>query len=102
MKAIITLTLLLVFFNSASAKKVTDISFEIDSSSFGINNTIGIKVNLIHKRGNSTILKPNESSMKWRKVRVTADHLISFNQGVLSFNQGEITASNNTMNIEVN
>jgi len=101
MKAIITLTFLLVFFNISHAKKVTDIIFEIDSSSFGVSNSIGIKVILIHKRGNPTVLKPNETSMKWRKVRVTSDHFIGFNQGVLSFNQGNITPSNNTMNIEV-
>jgi hypothetical protein len=101
MKTLITLSLLLIFFNTSYAKKVTDISVEIDSSSFGISNTVGIKVNLIHKRGNPTILKPNDSSFKWRKVSVKADHFLSFNNGVIYFNQGNITPSNNTMNIEV-
>jgi hypothetical protein len=102
MKSLLTFSILLIFLNTSFAKKITDISFEIDSSSYGITNTIGIKLFLIHKKGNPTVLKPNENSMKWRKVRVTADHLISFNRGVLFFNQGEITSSNNTMNIEVN
>lgn len=100
-KLLFVISTLFFLANHSYAKKITDISFEVDSSNFGITNTIGIKVSLFHKRGAATILNPNESSLKWKKIVITCEHLISLNRGVLTFNQSEITALNNTMNIEV-
>ena len=86
---------------SASAKKVTDIDFDIDSSNFGVSNSYSLKIYLINKKGKRNLLSPGEFSLKWNKIKVTGDHILSFRHGIVVFNQPDIQASNNNCTIEV-
>lgn len=93
MKKIVLLLLIITPLFCFSAR-IRDIEFSIDSSSFGVENSFQISVNLIKKNGKRIHLKPNVFSFQWSKVKVKGENILSFNNGVIIFDQTKITKDN--------
>ena len=84
-----------------NAARIRDIEFSIDSSNFGRTNQFEITVNLIKKNGKRVVLKPNVFSFHWSKVKVEGEHILSFSNGKVIFDQVNINASNRLCNFKV-
>ena len=89
------------FYFSSNAIKVLDIKVNLDTSKFGVKNYFAIDLTLIGKRGNNYLLNRNDGDFKWDKIRVKGKHIQFFNQGVIVFNQKEITEFNNEIQFEI-
>lgn len=90
----IVLIILIVFPLISFSARIRDIDFSIDSSSFGLENHFKISVDLIKKNGKRIYLKPNVFAFQWSKVNVEGDNILSFSNGVVYFDQTNITKDN--------
>ena len=90
-----------LFSTTLFAGRIRDIDFVVDSTNFCKTNTFSITVFLIKKNGKRITLTPNELSIHWNKIKVTGQHLISFNRGIVKFDQQAVTTGNNSANLEI-
>lgn len=97
----IVLIILLLFSNNTFAGRIRDIDFSIDTSNFGETNTFSVTIFLIKKNGKRITLSPNHLSLKWGNLKITGDHIISFKQGIVAFDQSSITQENNKTVLEI-
>lgn len=84
-----------------NAARIRDIEFSIDSSNFGRTNQFEITINLIKKNGKRIALRPNIFSFHWNKIKVEGDHILSFYNGTVIFDQVNINASNRHCDFKV-
>jgi hypothetical protein len=100
MKIILT-TFLLLSSVLIFAGKPQNIEIEIDSNQFGISNQFSFKLIMIDKKGNRSKLIPGDSDYRWEKVEVVCNHLVTFENGRIVFNQRGINASNHLTEFKV-
>jgi len=97
------LLLFFIFFlaTTLQAKRIRDIDFKIDTTNFGITNTYSVTVFLIKRSGKRITLSPRQLSLKWGSISVTAPHVLSFRNGIITFDQLAINNENNKVSLEV-
>lgn len=101
MKKITPILISLFITKLSFAIDVEHLTFSIDSSGYGITNQFNITVNLINKRGRIVAVRPNEFLLKWKKIKVQGEHILSVKDGIVSFNQQKINSNNNKIELTV-
>ncbi|HEY1038293.1 MAG TPA: hypothetical protein VGF30_02760 [Bacteroidia bacterium] len=100
MKHILSFLLFAVFFSSF-AQKFRSIDVKVDSSSFGINNQLELKIALTKKNGKVLKFEKANPKSKWNKIYVSANFMASFYQGMITYKLSETSAKHHTLNLKV-
>lgn len=98
-----TFLLLGILFLSTTlhAAKFRDIDFSLDTTNFGSTNSFSMTVYLIKKSGKKVALLPNQFSFHWNKINVKGLYIISFKQGIVTFDQTKIIKGSNSIVLDV-
>lgn len=93
----------ILFLNSfiSNAINVTEIQVKFDTSQFRITNHFSINLLLIGKRGSTYTLNRNDGDLKWEKIKIKGKHIQYMKEGVVTFNQKEVTELDNEILIDV-